>query len=77
MLNALTILFTRGLSPVLVVPAMHFSESSWAWSWIRVTGNGKETLTSGNGMRNVSALFSASDSNPGLLGGASDSVSKN
>lgn len=70
-------LFTLGLRPTLVVLAANLSVSSWTWSWYRVAGNGVEMLTSGNGTLNVAALLSASDSNPGLLGGASDSVSRN
>ena len=42
-----------------------------------VAGKGAEGVgTSGKGMEKVWALFSASDSNPGLLGGASDATSE-
>ena len=77
MVNALTMLLTLGLRPVLEAPAENLSVSCWSWLWSRVAGNGTEVFTSGNGTWKASALLSASDSKPGLLGGASDSVSRN
>ena len=63
-------LLTRGLSPDGRTAAVNLSESSWRWSWRRVAGNGESGHEIGeNGMSNTWVLCSASDSNPGLLGG--------
>ena len=76
MWNALTIFSTRALSPEGWALAEKRSWSSWALSWMRVAGKGPEVAaTAGKGMSNWWALCSASDSNPGLLGGASTSES--
>lgn len=69
-------LSTLGLNPEGVAEAERSPLSRWAWSWMTVAWKGAEgSLTSGKGMEGNSELFSASDSNPGLLGGASDASS--
>ena len=74
--NALTIFSTRALSPEGWALAEKRSWSSWALSWMRIAGKGAEVVaTAGKGISNVWPLCSASDSNPGLLGGASTSES--
>ena len=67
---------TRALSPEGWAQAEKRSWSSWALSWMRVAGKGAEVVaTAGKGISNVWPLCSASDSNPGQLGGASTSES--